>query len=428
MNPQLTLVRHRLTRRDRAALELTTALRAVRLDDVGVLLAALAGRQRPLGARTTRDVVARWRAMGLVRLEPYPGPGPAMVLPLRTATNLCRLPPPRPLSWVETPHTLATSAVAARYLAKAGGTWVAESRLRMRATQGEHLPDGLWQPTSAGVPTVAVEVERSGKAGARWEHIAYDLLSRHQTVHYWLRPRRRRLGFGGRRSVFIAEDRARIITYELKPSGWTDDPSRCDPLDRRMGDEVVRSDRPLGARRDLRSAGLRMVGRSRLADIQRLRSASPVKRICVLGATATSVAAVSVVYDELVALLSPPRWPGTPLALLGWWTALVPSAVIVARLRARGQGNALAAGRVDPTSSRRHPFGGVGGRSRDLRPPRRRVLARPARVLRPFPVSDTVLGVATSTTPARPVSGPGRVGAHARPSRLGIWARVLEDV
>ena len=88
MDDQLTPIRHRLTSRDRTALDVVAALRAVRLDDVALLLAGLAGRPKiALGARTTRDVVARWQALGYVRLTPYPGSGPAIVMPLAKATD-----------------------------------------------------------------------------------------------------------------------------------------------------------------------------------------------------------------------------------------------------------------------------------------------------------------------------------------------------
>ena len=210
---------HRVTDRDRAAVDFTAALRAVRLDDLSVLLAALAGRGHlPLGARTTRDVVARWQALELVQLQPYPGQGPAVVLPLRRATSLCCLPRPRPLSWTETPHTLTTSAVAARYLAHRGGCWVAEIRLRMQLWPKEHLPDGEWVPSGSESP-VAVEIERSGKAAARWAYIANDLLSRYREVHYWLSEATAPAWHRWAAENLIPEDRARIVTYEIQSHG-----------------------------------------------------------------------------------------------------------------------------------------------------------------------------------------------------------------
>jgi len=212
-------VQHRLTDRDRAAVDFTAAHRAVRLDDLSLLLAALAGRGHlPLGARTTRDVVARWRALGLVQLRPYPGQGPGVVVPLRRATTVCCLPPPRPLSWTETPHTLTTSAVATRYLAHRGGTWVSEIRLRMQSWPFQHLADGEWTPVD-GKPPVAVEVERSGKAGARWAHIAHDLLGRYQEVHYWLSAVTAPAWKRWASENLIPDDRARILTYELERQG-----------------------------------------------------------------------------------------------------------------------------------------------------------------------------------------------------------------
>lgn len=177
---------HRLTDRDRAALGYVAALRAVRLDDVGLLLAALAGRgTQALGARTTRDVVARWQALGLATTEPYPGQGPAIVLPTPRGAALAHLGRPKPPSWTDTPHTLTTAAVAARYLAGAGGAWQSETWLRVGHPKGEHLPDGLWLPPG-NVASVAVEVERNGKAADRWASIAANVLGQYRVVHYWL--------------------------------------------------------------------------------------------------------------------------------------------------------------------------------------------------------------------------------------------------
>ena len=176
---------HRLTERDRDALATVAALRAVRLDDVALLLAALAGRgARPLGMRTTRDIVARWQALGLTRTEPYPGQGPAIVLPTPRGAALAHLGRPKPPSWTDLPHTLTTAAVAMRYLA-AGGSWQAETWLRLGLPKGDHLPDGVWLPVG-NVPPVAIEVERNAKAGERWASIAANLLGQYQVVHYWL--------------------------------------------------------------------------------------------------------------------------------------------------------------------------------------------------------------------------------------------------
>lgn len=212
---------HRLTDRDRLAVDFTAAVRGVRLDDLSVLLAGLAGRGHiPLGSRTTRDVVARWRALGLVDLEPYPGEGPSVVVPTPRATSLCRLPRARALSWTETPHTLTTSAVAARYVAHRGGTWTSEIRLRMRKWPCAHLADGEWDP-GAGARPVAIEVERNSKAGSRWTHIAYDLLGQYEEVHYWLSATTAPAWHRWASQGLIPADRARIVTYELEAHGVT---------------------------------------------------------------------------------------------------------------------------------------------------------------------------------------------------------------
>lgn len=209
----------RLTERDRAALTYVTALRAVRLDDLAVLLAALAGRGgNALGPRTTRDVVARWRTLGLATVDPYPGQGPGVVLPTARAAAITRQARPKPPSWTDTPHTLTTAAVAARYLAHAGGSWRAETLLRASLPKGEHLPDGVWQPLN-GAAVVPVEVERNGKAADRWASIAAHLLSRYATTHYWLTENTRPAWERWAGQNLTAADQGRIHVYSIDAQG-----------------------------------------------------------------------------------------------------------------------------------------------------------------------------------------------------------------
>lgn len=209
----------RMTDRDRQALRLVAELRAVRRDDVGVMLATLAGRgAHRLGPRTTRDVIARWTSQGLVVTEPYPGQGPAVVLPTPRTAALAHLGRPKPPSWTDTPHTLTTAAVAGFYLARLGGEWQSELRLRGILPRTEHLPDGVWHPP-ADAPPVAVEVERNGKSAERWAAIAGQLLSNYHRVDYWLSPETLPVWQRWASENLPEAARARVGVYSIEQNG-----------------------------------------------------------------------------------------------------------------------------------------------------------------------------------------------------------------
>jgi hypothetical protein len=89
----------------------------------------------------------------------------------------------------------------------------------MLTEPGQHLPDGIWKPGATGAPPIAIEVERSGKVATRWNSIASDLLSRYQHVHYWLSTTTSPAWVRWATENLIAEDRARIVTYELEARG-----------------------------------------------------------------------------------------------------------------------------------------------------------------------------------------------------------------
>jgi len=79
------------------------------------------------------------------------------------------------------------------------------------------------------------------------------------------------------------------------------------------------------------------------------RKASRRSRLVLVAGAAIGWLAIAAFLDELIISLWPARWPATPVAVMAWWAAITPSAIILARLRVRSRGDALAGGRVDPT-------------------------------------------------------------------------------
>lgn len=174
----------RITERDRQAVARIVEAQLIRLDDLGGLLAGLAGSPTPIGLRTTRDVVRRWVTLGLVEVQRCPVGGPGMVSPTPYGARWVGLPAPRPVAWTEIPHTLTVSAVMAGYLrTPTWAAWESESALRRTLPDGQHRPDGI-AVTSSGA-RYAVEVERNAKCAQRWSAITADLLAHHVGAHYW---------------------------------------------------------------------------------------------------------------------------------------------------------------------------------------------------------------------------------------------------
>lgn len=169
--------RLRMTERDHEAMELLAALRAIRLDDLGRLLAHLGERHEPMTVRSARRIVQRWQLLGLAAAEPNPRGGLGIITSTRD-TSRERLPHGLP-AWRDLPHTLTTAAVAVQLLTATGGTWTSDSQLQ--GAEG-HRPDGVLTTTDGG--SFAVEVERTTKSGSRWARIIPETVARYGRVLY----------------------------------------------------------------------------------------------------------------------------------------------------------------------------------------------------------------------------------------------------
>lgn len=180
-----TRTRVRLTARDYRALATVSALRAIRLDDLAAILGYQGGGAQPVGERTARGIVARWRHLGYATLSPNPRGGLGIVTATRQGADTAgngRLPVGSP-AWRDLPHTLTTAAVAAGYIV-AGCDWTSDDELRLTAG-GEHRPDGI---ATYNRRQMAVEVERTAKSAQRWRDLAADTLTRYREVAYWATP------------------------------------------------------------------------------------------------------------------------------------------------------------------------------------------------------------------------------------------------
>lgn len=167
----------RLTDRDRQSLLAVAQLRAIRLDDLAVLL----GSGKPIASRTTREVAARWVQCGLAQTHRI-GVGPSVVTLSAYGARLAGVPSDWPQgmpSWSTIPHTLTTAAVSVRYRVsdQVAGQWQ-----RPAQRVGHHTPDGLIVGATA---TCAVEIELNRKSGERWTTIVNQLLDDYGLAHYW---------------------------------------------------------------------------------------------------------------------------------------------------------------------------------------------------------------------------------------------------
>ena len=159
------------------------------------------------------------------------------------------------------------------------------------------------------------------------------------------------------------------------------------------------------------------------------REASRKARLGLVAAAAIGIVAIGGSLDKLVLLLWPARWPATPIAVTAWWVALGPSAVILARLRVRGQGDALAGGRVDPTRADVIRSAAWEAQLQDLSSSAGvEVLSRPPRVI-DFCVPAEVLGVTAvhDTRRARERSWTHRQSRSA-PSSWHVGSRSLNPL
>ena len=122
--------------------------------------------------------------------------------------------------------------------------------------------------------------------------------------------------------------------------------------------------------------------------------------MAVSAAAVTGLALVALAHQRLMEVLWPARLPATALAILLWWLALTPSAIIAARFRARRQGDALAAGRLDPARADVIRSAAWEAELRDLsKAAGVDTLVRPPRVHRPLAIHTEYLGVAAIHDP-----------------------------
>ena len=185
--------RVRLNDRDHQALGVLADVRAMRLDDAGLLLAHLGGRAEPLGVRTTRDIVARWVRAHLAETHANPRGGLGLVAITHAGARQARQfddrPPEVPAGlppWRDLPHDLTVAAVAVHLVTTTGVRWRGLATVRAEQPPGSHLPDGVaLTPTGA---TVACEIERTAKAAERWRDYINWSLSQWDRVAYWTTP------------------------------------------------------------------------------------------------------------------------------------------------------------------------------------------------------------------------------------------------
>lgn len=129
------------------------------------------------------------------------------------------------------------------------------------------------------------------------------------------------------------------------------------------------------------------------------RPASRQGRLTVAGLAVGAVGGAVLLRAQLLALAWPLSWPGTPLAVLAWWAALLPAGLVVARLRARAEGTALMAGRCEPTRADYVRGAAWEASMRDLARRAGVRTGRPLRVLDPGAVPASLLGTAVVHDP-----------------------------
>lgn len=174
----------RITERDKAAIRFVAEVGAVRLDDLAALLSYLGGRRTPIGARTARGIVTRWRDAGFTEHHRVFHGQPSILVATRKGARLTAQPQKLRVGLPavsELTHDLTTAAVAITYRCHER-QWTGERLLAVTSTE-EHRPDGL---SVQGDTKIAVEVERTVKSRKRYETILPALLSSYDRVDYWV--------------------------------------------------------------------------------------------------------------------------------------------------------------------------------------------------------------------------------------------------
>jgi hypothetical protein len=183
----------------------------------GDLLAHLLRREgqdeadEPLGPRSTRRVVQRWRQAGLVQAEPFFRDRPAMVWLTYTGMASAGLSyRPTAPSLATVAHRHAVGVVRAAVEAAGEVEWLPERELREgKRGRDAALPDGV---VLAGGRRTAIEVELTPKTLARTLEVIRTLLAEYDDVVYFATPSAARVV---ERAVerLKAGDRVRVRAY-----------------------------------------------------------------------------------------------------------------------------------------------------------------------------------------------------------------------
>ena len=188
--PQSQSGRGALSEPDAALLGFVAEMYAVQMDQLAVLLASPAEPTRS-DAAAARELVARWRAAGLVESEQLTL-GEPWVWATRKGLDACGLrtkvtrPAARFLRHTHAVTDVRLAIQQAPAFGEGGGWWRAERSMLTELEfpgRPEHVPDGeVYWPASTGSPSagqvLAVEVEISRKSVVRTAAIMREVLAR----------------------------------------------------------------------------------------------------------------------------------------------------------------------------------------------------------------------------------------------------------
>lgn len=203
----------KITPRDLAALNFVAEVGAVRLDDVGRLLAHLGGRPTELGARTTRGIVDRWKRSGFTEHHRIYHGQPSIIVVTRRGARLTQQPVGLRVGLpavAELGHDLTTAAVAVLYECN-GRAWTGE-RLLSTTFAGNHRPDGI---TFHRDQRTAVEIELTPKSSKRYSTILPDLTAEFDRVDYWVTPETESTVRSASANFLVPTDQQRVHLVQI---------------------------------------------------------------------------------------------------------------------------------------------------------------------------------------------------------------------